>query len=311
MHALQDCCRPQIPRLYKFVVACIAEFLGVLLFTFSGSATPTGTISTQQSNTQRCKCQLGALTWCYLTLSATLPLLQAYLATIVTGHMTVLRGLMYMLAQLFGACFGILLLAGLVPQATIGMGNSGVGCFVPGAGINYAQTFGWEFVMTFVLVSTVYAVAVGEPSFGDVGPLAVGLSLFAMVFVGSQYTGSALNPARTLGPAIVFHCHWDSVGFYLLGEFLAGAVAGLCAGPLYGTGAKWLKLLLPWHSTRESPIGPNGALAVTSLTDEDGTVTLPQLFSNGRVKTSDDGPKQRGRAPSVDRVRSGDIATMV
>ena len=35
----------------KFVVACIAEFLGVLLFTFSGSATPTGTISTQQSNT--------------------------------------------------------------------------------------------------------------------------------------------------------------------------------------------------------------------------------------------------------------------
>ena len=31
-------------------------------------------------------------------------------ATIVTGHMTVVRGLMYMLAQLFGACFGILLL---------------------------------------------------------------------------------------------------------------------------------------------------------------------------------------------------------
>ena len=38
--------------------------------------------------------------------------------------------------------------------------------------------FGWETVMTFVLVSTVYAVAIGEPSFG------VGLSLFAMVFAG-------------------------------------------------------------------------------------------------------------------------------
>ena len=44
--------------------------------------------------------------------------------------------------------------------------------------------FGWEAVMTFVLVSVVYAVAVGEPSFGNVGPLAVGLSLFAMVFAG-------------------------------------------------------------------------------------------------------------------------------
>ncbi len=44
--------------------------------------------------------------------------------------------------------------------------------------------FGWETVMTFVLVSTVYAVAIGEPSFGVVGPFAVGLSLFAMVFAG-------------------------------------------------------------------------------------------------------------------------------
>lgn len=44
--------------------------------------------------------------------------------------------------------------------------------------------FGWETVMTFVLVSVVYAVAVGEPSFGNVGPYAVGLSLFAMVFAG-------------------------------------------------------------------------------------------------------------------------------
>ena len=40
--------------------------------------------------------------------------------------------------------------------------------------------------MTFILVSTVYAVAIGEPSFGVVGPFAVGLSLFAMVFAGEQ-----------------------------------------------------------------------------------------------------------------------------
>ena len=31
--------------------------------------------------------------------------------------------------------------------------------------------------MTFVLVSTVYAVAIGKPSFGNVGPLVVGVSL--------------------------------------------------------------------------------------------------------------------------------------
>lgn len=42
--------------------------------------------------------------------------------------------------------------------------------------------------MTFVLVSVVYAVAIGEPSFGVVGPFAVGLSLFAMVFAGELET---------------------------------------------------------------------------------------------------------------------------
>ena len=40
-------------------------------------------------------------------------------------------------------------------------------------------------VQTFILVSVVYAVAIGEPSFGNVGPLAVGLTLFAMVFAGA------------------------------------------------------------------------------------------------------------------------------
>ena len=36
----------------------------------------------------------------------------------------------------------------------------------------------------------------GEPSFGNIGPLIVGLALFGMVFAGSQYTGTAINPAR-------------------------------------------------------------------------------------------------------------------
>ena len=39
--------------------------------------------------------------------------------------------------------------------------------------------------MTFVLVSVVYAVAIGEPSFGIIGPFAIGLALFTMVFSGT------------------------------------------------------------------------------------------------------------------------------
>jgi len=54
--------------------------------------------------------------------------------------------------------------------------------------------FGWEAVMTFVLVSVVYAVASGDPSFGAMGPLAIGLSLLTMVFAG-QPIACCLGPA--------------------------------------------------------------------------------------------------------------------
>ena len=75
---------------------------------------------------------------------------------------------------------------GLTPNLSVGMGDGGPGCFTPEKAfvISKGQAFGWEVVMTFVLVSTVYAVAVGEPSFGNIGPLAVGLALWASGYIG-------------------------------------------------------------------------------------------------------------------------------
>ena len=40
------------------------------------------------------------------------------------------------------------------------------------------------------------------------GPLVVGSTLFASAFIGGPFTGAALNPARVLGPAIVYGCYW-------------------------------------------------------------------------------------------------------
>ena len=41
---------------------------------------------------------------------------------------------------------------------------------------------------------------------------------------GSQFTGTAINPARALGPAIVFHCHWNEVWLYII----AGQLNSFC-----------------------------------------------------------------------------------
>lgn len=74
----------------------------------------------------------------------------------------------------------------LIPWVHVGGGNSMPGCFTHEGGvtITMGQLFLWELIMTFVLVSTVYAVAVTKPGHGNIGPLAVGFSLFASAFIG-------------------------------------------------------------------------------------------------------------------------------
>lgn len=74
--------------------------------------------------------------------------------------------------------------------------------------------------MTFLLVVTIYSVAVGEPSFGIIGPLAIGAALFAAAITGGGFTGAALNPARVLGELVCdcglswCVCVWGGRGLY-------------------------------------------------------------------------------------------------
>lgn len=80
----------------------------------------------------------------------------------------------------------IVLQAVLIPSVHVGGGDSMPGCFTHEGGVTITkgQLFLWELIMTFVLVSTVYAVAVTKPGHGNIGPLAVGFSLFASAFIG-------------------------------------------------------------------------------------------------------------------------------
>ena len=41
---------------------------------------------------------------------------------------------------------------------------------------------------------------------------------------GGAYTGGGVSPARVLGPAIVFNCHWDTTWVYILGSECAVSV---------------------------------------------------------------------------------------
>ena len=56
---------------------------------------------------------------------------------------------------------------------------------------------------------------------------------------GSQYGAAAVNPARLLGPALVFFCTWRSFWIYLLGEVVGAILAAAVAVSQYGTGGNY------------------------------------------------------------------------
>jgi glycerol uptake facilitator-like aquaporin len=149
------------------------------------------------------------------------------MSTLLCGFYPVLHACLYIILQILGGIFGSLLAAGLLPNGVqIGMGSKGPGCFEPtvdlGGSLTTAQLFGWEVVMTFVLISVVYACGIAKPGHGSFTPLVVGLTLTACAGTGGKWTGAALNPARVIGPAAVFHCSGNvrALSFVLLDCFV-------------------------------------------------------------------------------------------
>lgn len=156
------------------------------------------------------------------------------------GFYPLLHSGLYIILQIAGGIFGSLLAAALLPNVSIGMGSKGPGCFEPALAedgaksITRGQLFGWEVVMTFTLISVVYACGVAKPGHGSFTPLIVGLTLTACAGTGARWTGAALNPARVIGPAAVFGCSKKYWWVYILAQLVAAVLA--CAVFAYVSG---------------------------------------------------------------------------
>ena len=87
--------------------------------------------------------------------------------------------------------------------------------------------------MTFLLVWVVFATAVDPGgAFKSIAGLAIGLTITIGVLAAGPLTGAALNPARALGPELVFNV-WDDWWVYIIGPALGGALAALLYNWLY------------------------------------------------------------------------------
>jgi len=161
------------------------------------------------------------------------------LGVLVSGEMPGLRFLLYSIAQCFGAILAALVAWAVFieqdpvnqswsrPDLQWGDDNEGPGCRASLPTIAYGPTFVYELIGTFVLVSTVLASAVAKPGLGDLAPFAIGLAIFVAVGACGTVTGGFFNPARFLGPALVFGCNLRLIWLYWLAQFTGGTLAGL------------------------------------------------------------------------------------
>ena len=101
----------------------------------------------------------------------------------------------YWVAQLAGAvCAALLLRASLGDDADLGATSpSG----------SDAQSFVFEIVLTALLLFVIMAVATDTRAVGDAAALAIGGTIALASLVGGPVSGASLNPARSLGPAVV------------------------------------------------------------------------------------------------------------
>jgi aquaporin Z len=173
----------------------------------------------------------------------------------------------YIIAQFAGAVLATLLLIGLLGK------QGSAGLTLPGPGISTGTALAWEALLTTGLVSVILGTASGAQQLGPIAALGVSSYIILAGLFGGPISGASMNPARSLGPALVLG-DWTSWWAYLIGPLV---------GALIAVGFAWVLR------------GPGGGTAGTRAAQG----TLGVLWRPGRIgqgESTPDGPEPDGPA---------------
>ncbi len=132
----------------------------------------------------------------------------------------------YIMAQCFGAVSGAFVLR-------IILGKVGdMGATFPT--IPTMSAFGMEVLLSFLLMFVIMTVVADDRTPKAFAPISIGLAVSLCALMGGPLTGASMNPARSLGPALIGGI-WDRHWIY----WLAPVVGMLLAAHIY----EWLQLV--------------------------------------------------------------------
>lgn len=146
---------------------------------------------------------------------------------------------MYVIFQCIGAIIGIALLAAIINSCTglggylvTGLGQNGFDA-ASSVGLNLYGALLVEIILTFVFVFTVLGVTRSEKTSGVAG-IVIGLTLAFVHIMGIPLTGTSVNPARSLAPALFMQgTALSQVWVFIVAPLIGAIIAGLLYKYLY------------------------------------------------------------------------------
>ena len=132
---------------------------------------------------------------------------------------------MYMVFQVIGAIIGAAILFALTYNDMEQAGGTLTGANSCG---NHGVVVGLiaEIVLTCIFVLVVLGTTDAKKGAGNFAGLAIGLSLILIHLVGIHYTGTSVNPARSIGPALFEGGQaLSDLWVFIVGPFVGAALA--------------------------------------------------------------------------------------
>ena len=142
------------------------------------------------------------------------------LGFVLARHFSLHRLVGYWLAQLAGATAAagcLRLILGNVAQ---------LGATLPAGAGGAWQAWALEVVLTFFLMFVIMAVATDTRAVGQAAALAIGATVGLEALFAGPISGASMNPARSLGPALLSGT-WTALWVYLTAPFLGAVAAAL------------------------------------------------------------------------------------
>ncbi len=212
----------------------LAEMVGTFVLTFLGcgaavslacgsdTASVLGTAIAFGLSVVAMAYTIGGISGCHINPAITL-------GVFLSGRMSAKDCGMYMVFQVVGAVIAAALLAALVgtdPSLAQGTTTGANVC----ASDNVVNGLLAEVVLTFIFVLVVLgATSKTNGATNNFAGLAIGLALVLIHLVGIHYTGTSVNPARSIGPALFEGGKaLSQLWVFIVGPFVGGALAAGC-----------------------------------------------------------------------------------